>query len=52
MADRVVVMYQGKKVEGTVHEIFNNPQHEYEVPIISGSKLGEMASKKYPNPCG
>ncbi|MDC3076399.1 ABC transporter ATP-binding protein, partial [Paracoccaceae bacterium] len=29
MADRVVVMHNGKKMEeGTVHEIFNNPQHE------------------------
>ncbi len=52
MADRVVVMYQGKKVEeGTVHEIFNNPQHEYTKSLLSAvPKLGEMASKKYPEP--
>jgi peptide/nickel transport system ATP-binding protein/glutathione transport system ATP-binding protein len=52
MADRVVVMYQGKKVEeGTVHEIFNNAQHEYTKSLLSAvPKLGEMASKKYPEP--
>ena len=52
MADRVVVMYQGKKVEeGTVHEIFNNPQHEYTKSLLAAvPKFGEMASKKYPEP--
>ena len=52
MADRVVVMYQGKKVEeGTVHEIFNNPQHEYTKSLLAAvPKLGEMATKKYPEP--
>ena len=52
MADRVVVMYQGKKVEeGTVHEIFNNPQHKYTKSLLAAvPKLGEMASKKYPEP--
>ena len=52
MADRVVVMYPGKKVEeGTVHEIFNNPQHEYTKSLLAAvPKLGEMASKKYPEP--
>ena len=52
MADRVVVMYQGKKVEeGTVHEIFNNPQHEYTKALLAAvPKLGEMATKKYPEP--
>ena len=52
MADRVVVMYQGRKVEeGTVHEIFNNPQHEYTKSLLAAvPKLGEMASKKYPEP--
>lgn len=30
IADRVIVMYNGKIVEeGTVHEIFSNPQHPY-----------------------
>ena len=52
MADRVVVMHNGKKMEeGTVHEIFNNPQHDYtKVLLASVPKLGEMASKKYPEP--
>ena len=52
MADRVVVMYQGKKVEeGTVNEIFNNPQHDYTKALLAAvPKLGEMASKKYPEP--
>ncbi len=52
MADRVVVMHPGKKVEeGTVHEIFNNPQHEYTRSLLAAvPKLGEMASKKYPEP--
>ncbi len=52
MADRVVVMHPGKKVEeGTVHEVFNNPQHEYTKSLLAAvPKLGEMASKKYPEP--
>ncbi len=52
MADRVVVMYPGKKVEeGTVHEIFSNPQHDYTKALLAAvPKLGEMASKKYPEP--
>ncbi len=52
MADRVVVMYPGKKVEeGTVHEIFSNPQHDYTKSLLAAvPKLGEMASKKYPEP--
>ncbi len=52
MADRVVVMHNGKKMEeGTVHQIFNNPQHEYTKSLLAAvPKLGEMASKKYPEP--
>ena len=52
LADRVVVMHPGQKVEeGTVHEIFNNPQHEYTKALLAAvPKLGEMASKKYPEP--
>ena len=52
MADRVVVMHSGKKMEeGTVHEIFNNPQHEYTKSLLAAvPKLGEMASRKYPEP--
>ncbi len=52
MADRVVVMNNGKKMEeGTVHEIFSNPQHEYTKSLLAAvPKLGEMASRKYPEP--
>ncbi len=52
MADRVVVMHDGKKMEeGTVHEIFKNPQHDYTKALLAAvPKLGEMASKKYPEP--
>ena len=36
LADRVVVMYQGKVVEqGEASEIFNNPQHPYTKGLIS-----------------
>ena len=52
MADRVVVMHDGKKMEeGTVHEIFKNPQHDYTKALLAAvPKLGEMASKKFPEP--
>ena len=52
MADRVIVLYPGEKVEeGTVHEIFYNPKHEYTKSLLAAvPKLGEMASKKYPEP--
>lgn len=52
MADRVVVMYRGKKVEeGPVEEIFENPQHDYTKALLSAvPKLGEMAGKTYPEP--
>ena len=44
MADRVVVMYRGNKVEeGKVEEIFENPQHEYTQALLAAvPKLGEM----------
>ena len=47
MADRVVVMYRGKKVEeGTVEEIFENPQHDYTKALLAAvPKLGEMTGK-------
>ncbi len=50
IADRVVVMYQGKKVEeGSVDEIFNQPRNEYTKKLISSvPKLGAMKGKKYP----
>lgn len=52
MADRVVVMFRGNKVEeGTVAEIFENPQHPYTKALLAAvPKLGEMTGKQYPEP--
>ncbi|MFL2812869.1 MAG: ABC transporter ATP-binding protein [Paracoccaceae bacterium] len=52
IADRVVVMYNGEKVEeGTVNQIFNNPVKDYTKKLISSvPKLGAMIDKKYPEP--
>lgn len=52
MADRVVVMFRGNKVEeGTVEEIFENPQHAYTKALLAAvPKLGEMTGKLYPEP--
>ncbi|MEP2718788.1 ABC transporter ATP-binding protein [Pseudophaeobacter sp.] len=52
MADRVVVMFRGNKVEeGTVQEIFDNPQHDYTKALLAAvPKLGEMRGKDYPEP--
>ncbi|MEM9045558.1 MAG: ABC transporter ATP-binding protein [Pseudomonadota bacterium] len=52
MADRVVVMYRGHKVEeGSVEEIFNNPQHEYTQSLLAAvPRLGEMKGKPLPEP--
>jgi peptide/nickel transport system ATP-binding protein/glutathione transport system ATP-binding protein len=52
MADRVVVMYRGNKVEeGTVEEIFENPQHDYTKALLSAvPRLGEMRGKAVPEP--
>jgi peptide/nickel transport system ATP-binding protein/glutathione transport system ATP-binding protein len=52
MADRVVVMFRGNKVEeGTVEEIFENPQHPYTQALLAAvPKLGEMTGKDYPEP--
>ncbi len=52
MADRVVVMFRGNKVEeGTVEEIFENPQHAYTKALLAAvPKLGEMTGKAYPEP--
>ena len=52
IADRVVVMYNGEKVEeGTVNQIFNNPEKDYTKKLISSvPKLGAMIGKKYPEP--
>ena len=52
MADRVVVMYRGNKVEeGPVEEIFENPQHDYTKALLAAvPKLGEMTGKSAPEP--
>ena len=52
MADRVVVMYRGNKVEeGTVEEVFENPQHDYTKALLAAvPKLGEMKGKAFPEP--
>ncbi len=52
MADRVVVMFRGNKVEeGTVEQIFENPQHDYTKALLAAvPKLGEMTGKPLPEP--
>ena len=52
MADRVVVMFRGNKVEdGTVEEIFENPRHPYTQSLLAAvPKLGEMTGKPAPEP--
>ena len=52
MADRVVVMFRGNKVEeGPVTEIFENPQHDYTKSLLAAvPKLGEMQGKSAPEP--
>ncbi len=52
MADRVVVMYRGEMVEeGTVTEVFDNPQKDYTKALLAAvPKLGEMTGKPYPEP--
>ena len=52
MADRVVVMYRGRKVEeGPVEEIFANPKHPYTQSLLAAvPKLGEMTGKSAPEP--
>jgi peptide/nickel transport system ATP-binding protein/glutathione transport system ATP-binding protein len=52
MADRVVVMFRGNKVEeGTVQEIFENPKHDYTKALLAAvPKLGEMTGTKVPSP--
>jgi glutathione transport system ATP-binding protein len=50
MADDVVVMWKGKKVEeGPVREIFANPQHPYTQTLLAAvPKLGSMTGEEYP----
>ncbi len=52
MADRVVVMFRGRKVEeGSVEEIFENPRHEYTRALLAAvPKLGEMTGMAAPEP--
>ncbi len=52
MADRVVVMFRGNKVEeGPVEQIFENPQHDYTKALLAAvPKLGEMRGKPAPEP--
>ena len=52
LADRVVVMYRGNKVEeGPVDQIFANSQHEYTKALLAAvPKLGEMRGKPLPEP--
>ncbi len=52
IADRVVVMYRGNKVEeGPVEQIFAKPQHPYTQALLAAvPKLGEMHGKKLPEP--
>ena len=50
MADRVVVMFRGNMVEeGSVTDIFENPQEDYTKALLSAvPKLGEMRGKPAP----
>ena len=50
IADRVVVMLRGKKVEeGNVNDIFHNPKHPYTKSLLSVvPKLGSMKGRSLP----
>lgn len=52
MADKVVVMYRGEKVEeGPVDQIFNAPRHDYTKALLAAvPKLGDMTGKSAPEP--
>jgi len=52
MADRVVVMFRGNKVEeGPFSQIFERPKHDYTKSLLSAvQKLGEMTGQMYPEP--
>ncbi|MEM6595212.1 MAG: ABC transporter ATP-binding protein, partial [Pseudomonadota bacterium] len=52
MADRVVVMFRGNKVEeGPVEQIFENPKEDYTKALLAAvPKLGEMRGKPDPEP--
>lgn len=50
IADRVVVMYKGQKVEeGTTEHIFTSPQHPYTKSLLSAvPRLGAMKGRSLP----
>lgn len=50
IADDVVVMYKGEKVEqGPVNDLFAQPQHPYTQALLSAvPKLGSMVGEAYP----
>jgi len=50
IADRVVVMYKGRKVEeGTTEEIFSSPKHPYTKSLLSAvPRLGAMKGRSLP----
>ncbi|MBT5267772.1 MAG: dipeptide ABC transporter ATP-binding protein [Rhodospirillaceae bacterium] len=50
VADRVVVMLRGEKVEeGSAQEVFHNPQHPYTKALLAAvPSLGSMAGMKNP----
>ncbi|RJL20879.1 ABC transporter ATP-binding protein [Paracoccus siganidrum] len=52
MADRVVVMYRGNKVEeGPVEQIFEAPREDYTKMLLAAvPRLGEMTGKPAPEP--
>jgi len=54
IADRVVVMWRGEKVEeGTVEEIFRAPKHPYTQSLLASvPRLGDMKGFKEPRPFG
>ncbi|WP_135505032.1 ABC transporter ATP-binding protein [Roseovarius aestuariivivens] len=52
IADRVVVMQNGRKVEeGPVARIFADPRHDYTKRLLAAvPRLGEMRDKRWPEP--
>lgn len=49
LADRVLVMYQGKKIEeNTVKEVFNSPQETYTKALLSSKPRAGNRLKKLP----
>jgi peptide/nickel transport system ATP-binding protein/glutathione transport system ATP-binding protein len=52
VADRVIVMFRGNKVEeGTVEQIFASPKHPYTRALLAAvPRLGDMRGKSLPEP--